>query len=96
MKNIADLKKEIEEQFGTALTVRQLWALVKLSKHVRMRCRNNAAFNNFMNGMFNPHATFRTIQKTRVSGPYAGQTYPGLSIVVAGQSAADDQDESED
>jgi len=81
MRNVSDLKKEFEEQFGTTLTVRQLWALVKLSKHVRLRCRNNAAFNNFMSAMF-PQASFRQVTKTRTSGPYVGQTYPGLEIAI--------------
>jgi hypothetical protein len=97
MRNVADLRKEIETQFGTTLTARQLWALVKLAKHVRLRCRNNAAFNNCMNALFNPHATFRQIQKIRTSGPYAGQSYPGLSIDVQGDmGGADPVDESEE
>ena len=93
MRNISDLKAEFEKEFGTALTVRQLWILVKICKWVRLRCRNNSAFNNFMNGIFAPHASFRTVTKTHPPGHHkAGQTYPGLSIVVNGE-AVDGEDE---
>ena len=94
MRNISDLKAEFEKEFGTALTVRQLWVLVKLAKWVRLRCRNNSAFNNFMNALFSPHASFRTVNKQRPSryNPSVMDTYPGLSIVVNGESV-DGEDE---
>jgi len=80
------LRKEIEESFGCELTVKQLWTLVKLSKHVRLRCRNNSAFNNYMNALFRPHATFNTVTKSRISRITGRpETYPGLSIVINGQ-----------
>lgn len=75
------LKTEIEQEFGK-LTARQLWVITKLAKFVRLRCRNNTAFNNAMNEIF-PHARFRTVNKTRVSR-VTGQpeTYPGLEITT--------------
>jgi hypothetical protein len=93
MRNVSDLKKEIEEQLGTSLTTRQLWAIVKLSKHVRLRCRNNAAFNNCMNQLF-PYARFQQVTKTR-KNRFTGldETYPGLSIVVNGETVeGEDED----
>lgn len=93
MRNVSDLKKEIETELGATLTVRQLWALTKFAKHVRLRCRNNAAFNNFMNAMF-PHASFRQVTKTR-NNRYTGlpESYPGLAIVVNGEAVdGDDED----
>lgn len=95
MRNITDLKAEFEKEFGTSLTIRQLWALVKLAKWVRLRCRNNSAFNNFMNAMFLPHARFQTVNKQRPSryNPAIMETYPGLQITVAGQEAVDGDDE---
>lgn len=57
------------------LTGEQLWWLVKFAKHVRGRCRNNSAFNNYMNRNFN--ASFREVQKE-----FNGRTYTGLKIIV--------------
>jgi hypothetical protein len=76
-----DFKSLIEENFGK-LNGQQLWALVKLSKNVRLRCRNNTAFNNFMNQTF-PYARFQQVNKTR-KNRYTGaeETYPGLQITV--------------
>lgn len=82
----------IKENFGE-LNARQLWALVRFSKNVRLRCRNNAAFNNFCNRTF-PYAQFKTVTKTRtnrVSG--LPETYPGLEITVKGETQ---QGEDED
>lgn len=86
----------MEEAFGTSLNARQLWALTKFAKHVRLRCRNNSAFNNFANAMFGPHAQFRQVNKQRPSRTFPGQmeTYPGLLITVNG--VADTSDDSED
>ena len=76
------IKEALEAAFGSNLTAQQLWALVKFAKNARLRCRNNAAFNNMMSRVF-PHATFRQIQKIRTDG----STYPGLQITVADQVA---------
>lgn len=80
-----DFKKLMAENFGAELTGAQLWALTKFAKNVRLRCRNNSAFNNFMNATF-PHASFRQVTKTRTN-KYTGQpeTYPGLQITIKGQ-----------
>jgi hypothetical protein len=74
--------KEFAEEFETAFgisiksaTVKQLWWLTKFAKHVRMRCKNNAAFNNYMNRNFS-HMVFREVQKANASG----ETYAGLEI----------------
>ena len=90
-----DYKKLMEENFGTELTAKQLWALTLFSKNVRLRCRNNSAFNNFMGRTF-PHATFRQVTKTR-KNRYSGQdeTYPGLEISVKGEAVSGDESDSE-
>lgn len=77
----------MEEAFGSTLTPKQLWALTKFAKHVRLRARNNAAFNNFANAMF-PYARFQQVQKTRQSrsNPSMTETYPGLKISVGSES----------
>ncbi len=58
------------------LTLEQLWWLVKFAKHVRGRCRSNAAFNNYMNRNFAP-AQFKEVPKE-----YNGKHYMGLQIKV--------------
>lgn len=76
------LKVEFEKEFGK-LNSRQLWAITKLAKFVRLRARNNVAFNNAMNEIF-PHAKFRTVTKNRTPRfPGDSPTYPGLQISVA-------------
>jgi hypothetical protein len=97
MKNIETLKKEFEDQFGTSLNARQLWALVKFAKHVRLRCRNNAAFNNFCNAFFN-NARFSQVTKQRPNryNPSQLENYPGLQISVAGQEVDGDWVDGED
>lgn len=97
MKNLPQFRKDFEEAFGPKLTVRQLWLLTKMAKNVRLRCRNNTAFNNFMNALFGPHAQFRTVTKTRTSR-VTGQleNYPGLSITAAGVTDGVPDDESEE
>ena len=78
---------DVEAKFGK-LTLEQLWAIVKIAKHVRLRARNNTAFNNYMNRIF-PYAQFKTVQKQHANGTY----YPGLSITVAGAEVTE-EDES--
>jgi hypothetical protein len=68
------------------LTLEQLWWLVKFAKHVRGRCRNNAAFNNFMNRNFAP-ARFTEIDKTRIDRDNRENTYNGLKITVGENSS---------
>ncbi len=92
MANRTDFKALISENFGE-LNARQLWALVRLAKNVRLRCRNNTAFNNFMNVTF-PYATFKTVNKTRTSWKTGlPETYPGLQITVKGETAGQDEEE---
>ena len=55
-----ELREEFEEVFGfpiEKLNVRMLWWLVKFAKHIRGRCRNNAALNNYLSFNFK-HARF--------------------------------------
>lgn len=83
-----EFRQEFHEAFGnTELTHDQLWWLVKFAKHVRLRARNNSAFNNLMNGMW-PHATFKEVTKQRQDG----STYPGLQITVAGKTSSLDEE----
>jgi hypothetical protein len=78
-----NVQKEFEEAFGfpiTNLNAKQIWFLVKLSKHVRGRCRNNSAFNNYFSRIFT-HANFREVHKE-----YKGRSYMGLNIVINGET----------
>ncbi len=78
-----EFNDEFTKVFGLVPNASQLWFLVKFSKYVRLRCRNNNAFNNFMNGVF-PHARFRTVQKERKSYKTGlMEKYDGLAITVA-------------
>lgn len=94
MRNVSSLKEEFEAAFGASLNPRQLWALTKFAKHVRLRARNNTAFNNFCNAMFT-NATFRTVNKQRPSryNPAVMETYPGLQITVAGATVEGEDSE---
>lgn len=90
MADITPLKKELNEQFKD-LTPRQMWAIVKLCKWVRLRARNNSAFNNVFNNIFRDSGfSFREVTKTKKDGT----TYPGLQISLNGQ--VDENNESED
>lgn len=90
MTTPSSLKADIERDFGTKLSPQQLWTLVKLCKHVRLRCRNNSAFNNCFNQVF-PHARFTQVTKHKTDGT----PYPGLSIVVDGQPTVESSDSEE-
>ena len=91
---MTDFKQMMAENFGNELTAKQLWALTLFAKNVRLRCRNNTAFNNFMGRTF-PHATFRQVNKTRPSrhNPTITETYPGLEISVKGEAVSADESE---
>lgn len=78
--------EEVKRVLGT-LTLEQLWAVVKIAKHVRLRARNNTAFNNYMNRLF-PYARFATVQKQHSDGT----TYPGLQIKI-GEAEVFEEDE---
>ena len=88
------LREEFEKHFGK-LNQNQLWAITKLAKLVRLRCKNNTAFNNAMNEVF-PNAKFKAVQKTRKNWRTQQQeTYTGLRIEVEGEEIKD-VDESEE
>ena len=94
--NIEEYRAEFEELFGKTLTARQLWMLVKMCKNVRLRCRNNTAFNNFMEQVF-PYARFRKVAKQVPDWSRPGQTktVDGLSITVADQTIEDNEEGEE-
>jgi hypothetical protein len=72
MKITSQAKAEIDAAFPEGLTPAQIWLVVKIAKHVRLRCRNNAAFNNWFNSVF-PAYRFRQVPKKRADGsPYEG------------------------
>lgn len=92
--NIEQYRAEFEELFGKQLTTRQLWLLVKMCKNVRLRCRNNTAFNNFMNQLF-PYALFRQVTKEVPDFRNPGQKrwIEGLQITVGTTTSDDTEDE---
>lgn len=73
------------------LRLRQLWWIVKFAKYVRLRARNNAAFNNLANVVFDG-AKFATVNKTRPDGT----SYPGLQISINGEVGLDTNEEGEE
>ena len=62
------LREEFKELFPEELSLRQIWLFVKICKAARLYCRNNVAFNNFMNAVFRDIAEFRQVQKQDVQG----------------------------
>jgi len=76
---LRNLKEDFEQEFGK-LSSRKLWILVRFAKWVRLRCRSNAAFNNFANSFF-PYAKFKQVTKVKPSG----ESYLGLTIFVEGE-----------
>jgi hypothetical protein len=85
-----DFKEQMQKEFGK-LNSRQLWILTLFAKNIRLRCRNNSAFNNFMNKTF-PYAHFRQVEKTRKDGT----KYPGLRIEVDGEEFVEQAAPEED
>lgn len=85
------MQQEFKELFQT-LTPKQIWLVVKLCKYVRLRARNNIAFNNLFNTVF-PDYTFKQITKTRADG----SSYPGLSILgrATGISVGEEEESEE-
>jgi Tfp pilus assembly protein PilF len=76
---VETFKEDFMKEFGE-LNARQLWILARFAKFVRLRARNNTAFNNFCNRSF-PYARFEQVQKVHKDGT----PYPGLKITVKGQ-----------
>lgn len=87
-KHVAERIKELGSIDLTIdnLDAKQLWWLTKFAKHVRGRCRSNAAFNNYMNRNF-PNARFEEMPKER-----NGRKYIGLKITVNGESLEQEED----
>jgi hypothetical protein len=86
------MKDEFSTLFGE-LNAKQLWLLTKFAKYVRLRARNNSAFNNLSNQVF-PYAHFRQVMKNRQDGT----SYPGLEIITKIGGLAEEiiSEESED
>lgn len=84
------VQAELKEFFGVEeLTIQQAWFLAKYAKHCRLRCRNNAALNNFL-GAVAPNLRFRQIPKVN---PYNGKHYEGLEITdKTGKKILDDSE----
>ena len=73
----SDLRAQWKELFGTDCpTVQQAWFLTKFAKHVRTVCKNNKAFNNFMNAAFGHGLSFQEAPKVN----QYGEEYDGLEI----------------
>lgn len=70
------LREESNELFKDGLSFRQLWWVIKMCKAVRMYCRSNVAFDNFMNSVFRGTAEFRQVSKQDTQG----KGYTGLEI----------------
>lgn len=73
-----EMQREFEEVFGIKIadvSERQAWWLTKFAKYCRLRCRNNAAFNNYMNRNFTG-LRFHQEMKTKLTG----DEYEGLVI----------------
>ena len=71
--------EEIRAILPENMTSQQMWTLVKLLKHARGRCRNNAAFNNYMTRMFGDEFEFAEVPKE-----WQGKRYKGLRITRRG------------
>ena len=87
----SEAAKELQDVLKDNYTAQDIMTLVKFAKHVRLRCRNNSAFNNYMNRMFSGQFTFREVTKQGPRGPY-----PGLKIECVGgghavESSNDDE-----
>ena len=82
-----DARRDFESQFGE-LNIEKLWTLVRFAKHVRMRCRSNKAFNNYVNACF-PYARFDTVDKERRDGT----SYQGLSIRIGENTMEESNDD---
>ena len=75
-----ELEEEVEAAFGkptSEFTTREIWVIVKMIKHCRGRCRNNAALNNWLNHNFPGHRFVAVDKENKTTG----ETYKGLDII---------------
>lgn len=70
-----EFQSDSQTAFGSPLTVDQVWVLVKLVRHARTYCRNNAALHNYLRKAI-PNRKFSTVTKTNSKG----ETYESLVI----------------
>lgn len=78
------------------ITPAQIFFLVKIAKHCRLRCRSNAALHNWLKRSF-PALTITTVKTDSKFKP--GTTYDALKVfnpAQAGGVAAVDDDDSDD
>ena len=81
-------EKELASVLGE-MDIQKMWTLVKFAKHVRGRCRSNAALNNYLGRMF-PAFRFEQVTKVREDG----SSYPGLRITeIASKASTEGEDE---
>lgn len=66
---------KFEEVFGHEPTIEQIWWLVKLVRHTRQYCRNNAALKNYLSMEFK-NFRFSMVDKEDRDG----HIYKGLQI----------------
>jgi len=82
ISDAARIKPELEQEFGSKLTVHQLWILVRLMRTARRSCKSNSALYSFLKLVF-PYADFRDVPKDNKWGK-------GLQITVDDDSLSDD------
>ena len=86
------MAEDFKQLFGVGdnkqLTVQQLWLVTKFAKYVRLRARNNTAFNNLCSELF-PYASFKTVMKDHPNGI----SYPGLEIKIGDSVVVDNEGE---
>ena len=66
----SEVAKEYERAFGkpiSEITEDEMWWLIKLSKHIRGRCRSNKALMNFLNLNFSQFE-FRLVERKGQDG----------------------------
>lgn len=85
VRDAANVKTELEQEFGKKLTIKQLWILVRLMRTARRSCRSNSALYGFLKLLF-PYADFRDVPKDNKWGK-------GLQITVDDESLSDDEGE---
>ncbi len=71
-----ELRADYNDLFKDGLNFRQLWWVVKICKAVRLYCRSNTAFDNFLNAVFKGKAEFKQVPKQNS----VGKEYMGLEI----------------
>lgn len=77
-----EVQARLCEVFGQSpkdITPAQVFLLVKIIKHCRLRCRSNAALHNWLKRAF-PDLTIGTTKVLSKYPKYAGETYDALTV----------------